>query len=544
MGLFICFDCNEDSKIDDKNEERTKDNNQDIQISIRDLSGTIVSPSVLYNKIFEKNPLDDYKIIKEISNSKNEVVLKEDSEGKVFIMEKISEYNKDINILKEILNLDHQDIIKIYYIYIYSNCYYIIYDKTENNILKEDKIDFDLKYRKEIMEKLFNTINYLHEQKIYNIGLNFDNLILNKIELKHKKKILRKRKQSSKDIDSDKPSVAYIPLISIIDILKLNYDNSLIQFYSPEIINQIYVKRISQKEINNINDKNDEWSCGIILYYLITGDLPFEGDCLHDFYVNLDKTLIDISSPKFNNSNDSEKDLLLKLLEKDKNKRISIAECLKHPYISETSLKSESKDILEDDIDIDILKSLFNIQKPASKLHEVVIAYLCYNFISEEEKNKINYLFNYIDSDKDNKITEEDLIRIFDKKEIKYTPEQIQHILYVFDYDLNNKIQYQEFSRHICNKKELFKEENMRKLFNSIDVNKNKFIDQQDILGFILSDDNITEITIEKEFMEKFGMNVNDKITYEEFCDAIRNNKLIDKKNKNESINDIKIEEE
>ena len=62
MGLFICFDCNEDSKIDDKNEERAKDNNQDIQISIRDLSGTIVSPSVLYNKIFEKNPLDDYKI--------------------------------------------------------------------------------------------------------------------------------------------------------------------------------------------------------------------------------------------------------------------------------------------------------------------------------------------------------------------------------------------------------------------------------------------------------------------------------------------------
>jgi hypothetical protein len=38
MGLFICFDCNEDSKIDDKNEERAKDNNQDIQISIRDLS--------------------------------------------------------------------------------------------------------------------------------------------------------------------------------------------------------------------------------------------------------------------------------------------------------------------------------------------------------------------------------------------------------------------------------------------------------------------------------------------------------------------------
>ena len=59
---------------------------------------------------------------------------------------------------------------------------------------------------------------------------------------------------------------------------------------------------------------------------------------------------------------------------------------------------------------------------------------------------------------------------------------------------------------------------------NSCDVDKTKRV-------IVTSDDYITEITIEKEFMQKFGMNVNDKITYEEFCDAIRNNKLIDKKN-------------
>ena len=81
----------------------------------------------------------------------------------------------------------------------------------------------------------------------------------------------------------------------------------------------------------------------------------------------------------------------------------------------------------------------------------------------------------------------------------------------------------------------------MKNVFNAIDINKNKYIDQQDVLNFIKKDESTTNIVIEKEFMEKFGMNVDDKITYEEFCDAIRNNKIINKENKDEIINENKI---
>ena len=549
MGLFVCLDCNEKDKEDGDNEKKDEEisniNNDNIQISIRDLSGTIVSSQVLYNKVFEKNPMEEYKIINEVSPIKYVVSRKDDEEGKLFIMEMIEEYSNNINdIINNILKLDHQDIIKIYYIYIFSKKYYVIYENLENNLLKTGQIDIELKFRREIMEKLFKIINYLHEQNVYNIGLNFDNIFLKKIELKQKKKILRKKKQDSKEIDAEKKLVVYITSLLVIDILKLNYDMSLLKFYSPEVIKQIYIKKIIQKEINNKKDKNDEWGCGIFLYYLITGEFPFNGDNIHDIYLSLDKADLNLSSPKFNNSCDSEKDLLLKLLERDEKKRISISECLNHPFFKEP-IKLYSNNIIEniEDIDINILNNLLNIQKPASKFHEVVIAYLSFNYISEEEKHKINFLFNYIDTDKDNKITEEDLINVFDKKGIKYTQEQIKQILYVFDYDLNNCIQYQEFSRHLCNKKELFKEENMRKLFNAIDINKNKYIDQQDIIGFIMTNDGINNITIEKEFMEKFGMSVDDKITYEEFCEAIRNNKIIEKKNNPEVIDVNKIED-
>ena len=539
MGLFVCFNCgNKDKNNDsDRSEKRYHDINNIIEI--KDMTPTLEISRALYNKIFEKNPFEDYKLKKEISKSKNQVIRKEDNEEKIYMMEKIDEYDKGINnFINEILKLDHQYISKIYYIYIYLNNYYIIHENFENNLLKAGEIDIYLKFRREIMERLFKTINYLHGQNIYNIGLNFDNLILQKMELKSKKKILRKKK-SSKEIDPDKNLVTYLFSLSVVDYLKLNYDLSFIEFYSPEIIKQIYIKKIIQREKYNKADRNDEWGCGVFLYYLIKGELPFKGKTLDDIYISLEKTDLDLSSPKFNS--ESEKDLLLKLLEKDDKKRISIVECLTHPYITQQIPPLDSKEI--EDIDIDILKSLFNIEKPASKFHEVIIAYLSYNFISEEEKNKINYLFNYIDTDKDNKITEEDLIKIFDQKEIKYSQEQIRHILYVFDYDLNNCIQYQEFSRHLCNKEELFKEENMKNVFNAIDINKNKYIDQQDVLNFIKKDESTTNFVIEKEFMEKFGMNVDDKITYEEFCEAIRNNKVINKEKKDEIINENKFQD-
>ena len=180
---------------------------------------------------------------------------------------------------------------------------------------------------------------------------------------------------------------------------------------------------------------------------------------------------------------------------------------------------------------MNLLNNLLNIKKPASKFHEIIIEYLIANFINEEEKNKINYLFNYIDTDKDNKITEDDLVKVFDKTEMKYTKEQIKYILNVFDYDIKQCIQLKDFLRNLCNKDELFKEENMKKVFNSIDTEQKNYIEQKDVINFIISEYSINDFSMEKDFMEQFGMNVEDKIAYEEFSEAIRNNKNLEKKN-------------
>ena len=76
--------------------------------------------------------------------------------------------------------------------------------------------------------------------------------------------------------------------------------------------------------------------------------------------------------------------------------------------------------------------------------------------------------------------------------------------------------------RHLCSKEELLRKENLKKLFDAIDINKNNFINEQDIYNFI-TDESITNIVFEKNFLETLGIKDNDKICFEEFTDLFKN---------------------
>ena len=560
MGTFVCNICSKkEEEIDDdyyKKFKKAKNSiKTDLKISMNNSSGIMLDFQFLNRYFFEKNPLEDYELIRKISPTKYQVIEKLNKGIKLFeklsIMECIEQYCENINyVMNDIFfKLNDKCIVKIKYIYKFSDKLYVVYDNVENNLLKGEKMDFSIKDRKEIIEILFNIVNYIHGNNLYNIGLNLDTIILQK---KNKKKILKKKSKDGKKLNSNQNDIAYSISVSIVDILQSNYNLESFQFYSPEIIKQIFKDKIYTKDIYTEN-KNDEWSCGIFLYYLITGEFPFKGEYI-------DKMNLDLSSNKFNNSNENEKDLLLKLLEKDENKRISIQECLVHPFIKENleqlsteencenieNQKEENEEneekelkekIIEEEkenekneyIDIDLLKKLLNIQKPINKLQEMAIAYLSYHLINEEEKIRIKNLFNSLDKDKDNKITEEDIIYAFNKNKIEFTQEQINQILNVFDYDPNLGINDQIFLRYLSNKDELFKEENLKKLFDDIDENKNNYIDENEIFNFI-TDESLINIVFEANFLEQLGIKKDDKITYEEFSNLVINNKIPENK--------------
>ena len=502
----------------------------------------MLKSSFLFTNLFDKSPFESYEIKKEISPSLKIVRLK-NNEKIIRLMKMIDGKNilndekkkKDFkDDIKSLQLLDHPNIDKIYEVFIYEDFYYLICNYIEeNNLIEKIKnIGFEEESKiNTIMNQLLNSIIFLHGKDIFKIELDLHNLMVYELTIKSKKTSLGKKgKKADPNADKDKKDNEKAEIkrkteikLSVIGYLNENYSSELehLIFYPPEIIEQIENENMKKNNEEEENDKTDEWACGIIMYYLITGEFPFKATEKEELFQNIKNKEIDFSSSKFESMSDSCKDLLAKLLEKDKAKRISAQECLDHPFFTGESLIKEEK---VEDVDVELLSKLLKVEKPKSKFHELINAYLCFHFLDKDEEKKLSDIFKYIDKDHNNYISENDIKNALEQNNIKYNDEQIYNIFYVFDYDRNDSIQYQEFLRVLCDKKDLYKEENMENVFNAIDVDKNEFISIEDIQKFVPNDDEIKN-RVEKEFTEPFGMKNNDKMIYDQFCELIRKNK-------------------
>jgi len=99
-------------------------------------------------------------------------------------------------------------------------------------------------------------------------------------------------------------------------------------YIAPEVIRQ------------NYGLEADIWSCGIVMYVLLTGRTPFHrpDDHKQSYKVVFRRILdeeIDFNKDPWGNISDTAKDLCRKLLQKDPSKRLTANEALQHPWVKE-----------------------------------------------------------------------------------------------------------------------------------------------------------------------------------------------------------------
>ena len=455
----------------------------------------------------------------------------------------------EIEILK---NLDHINIMKMYESFVDNNNYYIVSELCDQGHLlsKMEKLGkMDQIVVKYLMDQIFNAVAYLHSKNILHGDIKLENVLLNKTTKRGGRRFtninldFNEDEELTEDINKNfgkrqtsKKSVNYIKDM-------MNYEVKLIDFGCSKY----FVKRKKKKKLRGIigtsiycspevvdnlyDERSDEWSCGVLMYILLSGVPPFYGDTEEEIFEKIKKCKYDFTPPPFKKVSKNCKDLIRRLLEPKKQYRIKAIEALRHPFFTESF---DPNSAMSEDKDLNVLKNFINPIKYQSKFHEAIAVFLCVNFITTEEENTLKTVFRYLDKDGKGIISLEMMKKSLEEIGIEISDEELQKVFDQIDENGSSFIEYQEFLRNTCDIKKLMSEQNLKNVFNTISSNNNTMTGQ-DIKNFIFHDAIVREETL-KEYFDSFGMKFEDSIVFDDFYNMIRNNQKLGKKEKKQKF--------
>ncbi|XP_058533926.1 serine/threonine-protein kinase 17A isoform X2 [Ochotona princeps] len=88
-----------------------------------------------------------------------------------------------------------------------------------------------------------------------------------------------------------------------------------------------------------ISMATDMWSIGVLTYVMLTGISPFLGDDKQETFLNISQMNLSYSEEEFDTVSESAIDFIKKLLVKKPEDRSSAAECLKHPWLTQSQVQ-------------------------------------------------------------------------------------------------------------------------------------------------------------------------------------------------------------
>ena len=269
-------------------------------------------------------------------------------------------------------------------------------------------------------------------------------------------------------------------------------------YCSPEVI------------ANNYNESCDIWSCGVLMYCLLSGNFPFRGEDEEEITRKIISGKYEFDIDNFNGVSDEAKDLISKCLKYDINKRIKIHDALNHRFFDD--LKESNKFTEEDKIKLYNLKHL----NKGSKFYQLVLTYLSYNFSDNKLLNELTKLYDKLDKNTDYKLTKGELYKAYKEAQIPVTEEEVDKVVNSIDFDMNGTIEYEEFIRMCIPKEKLFTDENLENAFLLFDTEKKGIITPQEIADFIQSHKNISP-EIKKKIKDEISNTADEIIELEDF---------------------------
>ena len=445
--------------------------------------------------IMKGNLLDKYTVEKEIGAGGYArcLLVKNKTTGQLYACKELQK-NKLNNVaslkseIQILIKLDHPNIIKLYEIYENDNYIYLVMELCTGGELfdriiqkTEQGKQFTEKEVANIFQQMMSAINYCHSNKIVHRDLKPENLLLATQDENSPIKVIdfgMSRIFNNKQAMFDKVGTAY--------------------YISPEVLDGFY------------DEKCDIWSAGVILYILLCGYPPFNGNDDDEIFESIKKRKFVFPEAEWANISKEAKDLINKMLS-DPLTRLTAEQVLVHPWlVNQLNKNTKSKEIK-------INFNTFKTYSGANKLSRAVLTYIA-SRLTDDEVKKLKDAFQKIDVNGDGMLTLEEL-----KNAINQNPEvhvmNIEQIFKTIDTDNSGVINYTEFLAASIDKRIYLQEDKLRDAFKLFDEDKSGKISKSEISKVLKFKKSGTEMT---KLFEKYDLNGDGEIDFEEFLNMMK----------------------
>mmetsp|Transcript_15042 Transcript_15042/g.17171 ORF Transcript_15042/g.17171 Transcript_15042/m.17171 type:complete len:500 (+) Transcript_15042:365-1864(+) len=227
--------------------------------------------------------------------------------------------HREVNVLA---SLNHENICPIIDFFIEDDCYYIVMELMQGGDVF-DRIGhlkaYDESIARDFCINMLKAIDHLHDNNIAHCDLKHKNLLL-----------------KSKDDHTSVMLADFGFATRVFGHKSLDAYCGTPYFVAPEII-----------ERKGYDERADMWSTGVIMYCLLSGDMPFTGKRHVDLYKAISSCDYNFNGDAWKNVSADAKDLISNLLVTDPDERYTAKDALKSRWISQNDGRMLSNNNLE-----------------------------------------------------------------------------------------------------------------------------------------------------------------------------------------------------
>jgi len=345
------------------------------------------------------------------------------------------------------LQLDHPHIARLEFVYDFDEELHMVMEFMEGGELY-DRLAARKQYTEELAAattwQMLLPIAYLHQNKIVHRDLKLENFLYE-----------RKDSDELKLIDFGFAKFWRGPQT-------MHQACGSVHYVAPEVLAHSYT------------EKADCWSIGIIVYMLLIGSPPFHGS--DDVVLEKIKTGKPQWSSRFPKLSKTARSFIQALLVKNPEERMSIAECLEHPWVRD-------RDTREVPIDVDTLRSL-RTYAHATHFKRACLSMMAWS-LAREDREHLRQEFKSMDANNDGTVTLPEFKKIM-VNNFDISSHEAEHLFESLDVDNDHQLSYTEFLAAALQGRVAIHEDLVRDSFQRFDTDRSGMItvtDLRQVLG-------------------------------------------------------------